>query len=252
MSTRTPDPFIPSPPPSNLSEVTCEASGPVLPRRRAAVGYHRAGFEVTGVDLEPMHDVYPYTFIQGDAIAYVCEHGHEYDAIHASPPCQDKIAITAGNRARPGWTDDHVNLVPSVRAALAAVRARRPVPTVIECGVGRHLRRDLRLCGDMFDLAVIRHRWFEIDGAHVPEPSHPHPKHRGRVSGMRHGVWYQGPYFAVYGEGGGKGTVAQWQQAMGIDWTDDRRNLAEAIPPAYTEHIGRALRAALTAPALAA
>jgi hypothetical protein len=98
------------------------------------------------------------------------------------------------------------------------------------------------LCGEMFALAVIRHRWFEIDGAHVPQPTH--KTHRGRVAGMRHGQWYQGPYFAVYGEGGGKGTVPQWQQAMGIDWTDDRRNLAEAIPPTYTEHIGRALRTA--------
>ncbi len=57
--------------------------------------------------------------------------------------------------------------------------------------------------------------------------------------GMRHGQWFTGPYFAVYGQGGGKGTVAQWQQAMGIDWTDVRRELAEAIPPAYTQWIGR-------------
>ena len=50
-----------------------------------------------------------------------------------------------------------------------------------------------------------------------------------------------GPYVAVYGEGGGKGSVPQWQAAMGIDWTSDRRSIAEAIPPAYTEHIGRQL-----------
>lgn len=226
-----------------LLDLFCRAGG-------AAVGYHRAGFDVTGVDVEPMHDVYPFTFIQGDAIEYVYEHGHEYDAIHASPPCQDRIAITAGNRKRPGWSDTHVNLVPPVRAALGAVRALRPMPTVIECGVGRHLRRDVRLCGEMFGLAVTRHRWFEIDGAHVPDP--PHIPHRGYVRGWRHGVYRDGPYFAVYGEGGGKGTVAEWQIAMGIHWTDDRRDLAEAIPPAYTEHIGRALHAALTIPALAA
>jgi len=70
-------------------------------------------------------------------------------------------------------------------------------------------------------------------------------EHRGYVAGLRHGVWRTGPYFAVYGEGGGKGTVAQWQQAMGIDWTDDRREIAEAIPPAYTQHIGAQLMAHL-------
>jgi DNA (cytosine-5)-methyltransferase 1 len=55
---------------------------------------------------------------------------------------------------------------------------------------------------------------------------------------MRHGVWHTGPYFAVYGDGGGKGTVAQWQTAMGIPWTDDRKEIAEAIPPAYTAWLG--------------
>jgi len=65
-----------------------------------------------------------------------------------------------------------------------------------------------------------------------------HRRHRGRGAGMRHGQWFTGPYFAVYGQGGGKGTVRQWQEAMGIDWTDVRRELAEAIPPAYTEHLG--------------
>ncbi|WP_407646150.1 hypothetical protein [Actinacidiphila oryziradicis] len=55
------------------------------------------------------------------------------------------------------------------------------------------------------------------------------------------GFEYSGPYFAVYGQGGGKGTVPQWQEAMGIHWTDVRREIAEAIPPAYTHHIGRAL-----------
>jgi hypothetical protein len=56
---------------------------------------------------------------------------------------------------------------------------------------------------------------------------------------MRHGLWFEGPYFAVYGNGGGKGTVAQWQDAMDIHWTSVRKSIAEAIPPAYTEWIGR-------------
>ena len=104
---------------------------------------------------------------------------------------------------------------------------------------GSSLRRDLTLCGEMFGLDVIRHRYFELGGWWTPPRSH--MAHRGRVAGWRHGEYFDGPYFAVYGDGGGKGTVAQWQTAMGIDWTDDRRELAEAIPPAYTEHIGRQL-----------
>jgi DNA (cytosine-5)-methyltransferase 1 len=96
----------------------------------------------------------------------------------------------------------------------------------------------------MFDLAVIRHRYFEVHGFTATAPEH--RPHRGRVAGMRHGRWYEGPYFAVYGAGGGKGTVTQWQNAMGIDWTDVRHEIAQAIPPAYTHHIGHTLHTALT------
>jgi hypothetical protein len=92
----------------------------------------------------------------------------------------------------------------------------------------------------MFSLGVIRHRNFELGGWTMPQP--PHVKHRGRVRGMRHGQWFDGPYVAAYGDGGGKATIAEMQQAMGIDWTDVREELTEAIPPAYTEHIGRAFQ----------
>ncbi|MEQ4716075.1 hypothetical protein [Nonomuraea sp. B19D2] len=114
---------------------------------------------------------------------------------------------------------------------------------MMENVAGAPIRMDLRLCGEMFGLAVIRHRFFEIEGFRLDQPTH--PRHRGRVSGFRHGVWHVGPYFAVYGEGGGKGSVAEWQEAMGIDWTDVRRELAEAIPPAYTRFIGAAAMTAL-------
>ncbi len=97
----------------------------------------------------------------------------------------------------------------------------------------------MTLCGEMFGLGVIRHRYFELGGWAGSAPAH--VPHRGRVAGWRHGEFFAGPYFAVYGNGGGKGSVPQWQEAMGIDWTTDRRELAEAVPPAYTEHIGRQL-----------
>lgn len=209
----------------------------------ATRGYQDAGFYVVGVDHQDQPDYCGDEFYRGDAPTFIREHGHRFDVIQACPPCQDKIAITAGNRARPGWTDSHVDLVPPTRAALAEVRVATGAVTVMECGVGRHLRRDLQLCGEMFSLGVIRHRDFEIDGADVPQPVH--VPHRGRVSGMRHGKWYTGPYFQVYGNGGGKGTISQWQNAMGIDWTADRHTLAEALPPAYTRHIGTHLMAQL-------
>lgn len=206
----------------------------------AGVGYHRVGFCVTGVDIVAMPR-YPFHHVVGDAVAFIAEHGHRFAAVHTSPPCQSSSALTKGNRRREGWTDAHVDLIPATRAVLATLG----VPTVIENVQGAQVRRDLTLCGEMFGLAVIRHRYFECDGFTPPLVAH--PRHRGRVAGMRHGEWFTGPYFAVYGEGGGKGTVAQWQAAMGIHWTDVRREIAEAIPPAFSAFIGTALLAEVTA-----
>lgn len=199
----------------------------------ATRGYQAAGFRVTGVDDKPQPDYCGDDFEQADALEFVAEHGHRFDFIHASWPCQAHTALTKGtNKGR-----EYVDLITPGRPLLLATGR----PFVIENVAGAPIRKDLMLCGDMFDgLAVQRHRFFELHGVAVPQPQHP-KGHRGRVAGMRHGVWYEGPYFAVYGEGGGKGTVAQWREAMGIDWTWNRKSIAEAIPPAYTELIGRAL-----------
>lgn len=191
----------------------------------AAVGYHRAGFEVVGVDNRKMKR-YPFKFHQADAIEYLLTYAHLFDAIHASPPCQGYTRLNYEAKA------DHPRLIPEVRAALAQTN----LPTIIENVPGAPLRSDLVLCGEMFGLDVQRHRWFEVEGFACPQPEH--IKHRGPVAGYRHGEWVEGPYVSVYGRGGGKGTVESWQQAMGIDWTDRRKELANAIPPAYTEYIG--------------
>ncbi|MDJ0010122.1 DNA methylase [Gordonia alkanivorans] len=197
----------------------------------ATRGYQNAGFHVTGVDIEPQPNYCGDDFIQADALDYLVGHGMNFDAIHASPPCQASTALTKGtNKGR-----EYPQLIPATRALLAYYR----VPTVIENVQGADIRKDVVLCGEMFGLSVIRHRLFEINNAVVPQPAH--KPHRGRVAGYRHGTWYDGPYFAVYGDGGGKGSVAQWQQAMGIDWTNVRKEIAESIPPAYAEYIGRHL-----------
>jgi hypothetical protein len=191
------------------------------------MGFHRAGFDVVGVDLAPQPD-YPFTFIQGDALDYIADHWREYDAIAAGPPCQASCTLTKGtNKGR-----EYINLIPETRRLLRATG----LPTVIENVQGSDLRRDLTLCGEMFGLGVLRHRYFEVDGFAATQPAH--KPHRGRVRGWRHGTYYDGPYLAVYGDGGGKGSVAEWQAAMGIDWTEDRQAIAEAIPPAYTEYLG--------------
>ncbi|UGQ10036.1 DNA methylase [Yinghuangia sp. ASG 101] len=207
-----------------LLDLFCCAGG-------ATCGYQRAGFHVTGVDIAPQPNYCGDAFVQADAIEYAAAYAHRFDFVHASPPCQDACALTKGtNKGR-----TYPRLIAPTRDVLTAAG----VPFVIENVAGAELRKDMRLCGEMFGLAVIRHRFFEVHRLTVPQPAH--RPHRGRVAGMRHGEWFEGPYFAVYGDGGGKGTVAQWQQAMGIGWTDVRRELAEAIPPAYTHHIGRAV-----------
>lgn len=178
---------------------------------------------------------YPFEFVQGDALEYLAEHGHEYDAIHASPPCQASTALTKGtNRGR-----QYPQLIPPTRALLACYR----VPTVIENVQGAQVLRDLTLCGEMFGLSVIRHRYFEIKNATVVQPAH--VKHRGRVAGWRHGKRFDGPYVAVYGDGGGKGSLDDWRRAMGIDWMQTKAEIAESVPPSYTECVGAQLIDAL-------
>lgn len=204
----------------------------------SSAGYVRAGFHVTGVDSEDHSDGYAGDlFVQGDAIEFVLSYGHLFDVIHAGPPCQADCALMAGTNAT--MDHGHVSMLSRTRAALAVVGK----PYVIEQPIGRAvMRRDLLLCGLHFGLKVFRHRQFEMgswwNDAKLVSPKH--PSHKGhRVAGYRHGINYEGDMFAVYGDGGGKGSVADWQRAMGIDWMTEKKDLAEAIPPAYTEFIGR-------------
>lgn len=53
----------------------------------AGYGYEQAGFDVVGIDIAPQPK-HRGKFIQADAIEYLKAHWHEYDAVHASPPCQ--------------------------------------------------------------------------------------------------------------------------------------------------------------------
>jgi hypothetical protein len=214
-----------------LLDLCCRIGG-------AGMGYIRAGYDVTGVDIVDCSAQYPGSFVQGDALEYLAAHGHEYDFIHASFPCQAHSTLTKGTRR---GLARHIDLLP---AGIPLLKASGR-PWVAENVMASPLRCDLMLCGEMFGLSVIRHRKFQFSNTALA-PVIKHVKHRGRVAGWRHGEWFAGPYYAVYGDGGGKGSVAEWQAAMGIDWTTDRKHLAEAIPPAYTEFIGRRVLPKLT------
>lgn len=210
-----------------ILDLFCGAGG-------AAMGYHRAGFDVFGVDIEPQPD-YPFEFHQGDALTLGPEflRSWRFDAIHASPPCQyfTKGAGQAGTRGR------HLNLIPPVRALLKAAGLPYVIENVDEAR--RELINPILLCGAMFDLGVFRHRWFEAPRLAGPVRG-PHLAHAGRVG--------DGRYFTVTGHSGGRsnrdqvagGSKADWSRAMGIDWMTTRQ-LSQAIPPAYTECIGAQL-----------
>jgi hypothetical protein len=205
----------------------------------ATDGYRRAfgpDCHITGVDIEPQPDYRGDDFHQGDAVEFIRAHGHEFDFIHISPPCQGEGAPAKGtNRARNAAIGrTYPRFIGPAREALEATGR----PYVIENVAGSEVRKDIRLCGEQFGLDVLMHRYFELGGWTTPQPAH--PKHRGRVRGYRHGQYFDGPYVAAYGKGGGKATVEEIRAAKGIDWSTDHLRLREALPPAYTEWIGRA------------
>lgn len=199
-----------------VCDLFCGAGG-------ASMGYHRAGFDVVGVDILPQKN-YPFKFIQADALEVLKD--IKADFIHASPPCQATCAITKGTNA---GKYEYRDVYPQVRKMMEA----SGIPGVIE---NPSSRPDVVLCGEMFGLGVIRHRRFELVNWSAPQPVH--IKHRGRVRGWRHGVWADGPYVGAYGDGGGRGSLEELKEAMDIPWVSSRKEIVEAIPPAYTAWIG--------------
>jgi len=198
-----------------LVDLFCGAGG-------VAEGYRRAGItDIVGVDLAPQPH-YPFDFVQADAMTYPLE---GFDLIHASPPCQRYSVMTK----RWGRGESHPDLIGPTRERLIAAG----VPYVIENVVGarRELRDPIMLCGSGFGLAVRRHRLFE---SNIPL--------LGRL--CQHG---KEPALQVNGHPGGSskrdpkarfGSLAEWRAGMGIDWMT-APELAEAIPPAFTEFIGQ-------------
>ncbi len=187
-----------------ILDIFCGAGG-------CSVGYHQAGFDVVGVDLHPQPR-YPFAFVQADALEYLATADLTgLDAIHASPPCQAYAGVTAwrGNR------DNHPDLVAETRRLLWLTG----LPWVIENVPEAPIRPDLLLCGSQFGLAVKRHRAFETSwkAYSLIQPC----RHRNLLPFMH------------------KGERA-YADALGCGWMTNKEG-RQAIPPAYTAHVGALL-----------
>jgi DNA (cytosine-5)-methyltransferase 1 len=232
----------------HLLDLFCGAGG-------CSVGYERAGFAVVGVDLAPMPR-YPFEFIQDDAVAVLdcLVHGEsirgwrlsDFDAIHASPPCQ---AYSVANNIH--GRDDHPMLIAEIRRLLKATG----LPYVIENveGAKGEMDNPVTLCGLSLGCNVRRHRLFECSFPVMVPPCGDHSGDWLLVFG--HTVLERG-HVVGKAKGGGNTikrkhtTTERGREAMGIDWMT-RDELSQAIPPAYCEHIGGYLMAAVSMAAAA-
>lgn len=214
----------------------------------ASDGYRRAWpwVEIVGFDIDPQPR-YPYRFVRADALDVLADANYlrTFDFVHASPPCQHWSDLAKRNGNADEWPD----LIPPVREALQ----RAGVHYVIENVEGAPLIDPVVLCGTMFTgLRVLRHRLFEASFP-IEQPEHPkHPlvfTHDKRKA--HYGKLDQNTSF-VQVTGGGNATIANKLDAMGVTRSITNHEINEAIPPAYTEHIGQSLSAHLARQAVAA
>ena len=187
----------------------------------AAVGYARAGFSVTGVDIAPQKH-YPYEFIQADALSLDYEFLLSFDVIHASPPCQQysRGSVLARKRGK---------VYPDLFLPVKRMLVASGKPYIIENVVGSPAK-GIRLWGDMFGLGVLRERIFE---SNMPLKCDLPRNKFGSVT--------TGEYVTVAGR---RGATRRWPDAMGIHWADTD-GIRQAIPPAYTEFLGKQLHEVL-------
>lgn len=213
-----------------LLDLFCGAGG-------CSMGYQRAGFEVVGVDIEPQPH-YSYTFVQADALTYPLD---GFDVIHASPVCKSYTYCNLSPKER------HPKLIGDVRRRLKAAGK----PYIIEnvYGAKHDLLASLLLCGTMFGLPMERHRLFEIGNTDLfilpPGPCNHKIAH---ISVVGHSVWDSWKEGTRRKDGRPRPDsvpVEIGHKAMGINWMN-KEELAQAIPPVYTEWIGRQLLAYLS------
>lgn len=204
----------------------------------AAKGYYDAGFEVTGVDIVDRPN-YPYKFIQADAMEIMkdIEFLKQYQVVHASCPCQhySKLKYLSNNIEK--WEEEHVDLIAETRELLT----KAGVIFVLENVEGAPLINPIKLCGSQFEnMYTQRPRLFE---SNIPlrKPDNPVVRHKTLKLG-------QGPaedgYITVAGTRPPKGMNLVQAKLYygfalgGIDWMT-LEELTQAIPPVYTEFIGK-------------
>lgn len=190
----------------------------------ASAGYVAAGFDVVGVDIDPQPR-YPFEFHQGDALEFLSAHGHEFDAIHASPPCQ---LYSLTHRI---MKSDFPDLIRPTREAILDTGKPYVIENVEDARP--ELFDPITLCGSMFGIETYRHRLFETS-FWIEQP--PHPEHVTRQTKMGRAP-KPGEFMHIVGNFSG---VDRGRQIMGMPWAS-RDGLREAIPPIYAEWIGRVL-----------
>ena len=204
-----------------LLDLFCCAGG-------AGMGYHRAGFDVVGVVPQPR---YPFMFVQADAVDFLARNWRHFDAIHASPPCQEYTPLHALHPDK---------RYPTLIEPIRELAESTGLPFVIENVMSAPLRKDrsIRLCADRMGLRTVRHRRFEYGGGLVlTEPTWCGNQHSAKTAtSRRRERWAAGWHVSITGDVG----TYVGPEAMGIDWMNGDE-LCEAVPPAYTELIGRAL-----------
>lgn len=187
----------------------------------SAKGYSKAGYDVFGVDNKPQPH-YPFKMVVADALMYALAFGRNFDAIHASPPCPGYSHMTPDK-------SKHKTMIPITRKVLEWIGK----PYIIENvpGARRELISPIMLCGRSFGLKVYRHRYFETNPELLFMPHH--VPHKDKTPSAGHGISPNG-FMSVAGH---FSQVAYAQKAMGMDW-GGQKELAQAIPPAYTYWLG--------------
>lgn len=221
-----------------LLDLFCGAGG-------AAVGYSRAlpGIEIVGVDIAPQPR-YPFDFVQADAMTFDVA---GFDIVHASPPCTDFATVSGRSRSGrgggvgrgghgTGW------LLDAVAARLVADAPTWVLENVMTAPMPERLGHAFTLCGSSFGLDLRRHRRF-VTSVAVSTPLCDHSWQTPRFVSLDYKLRAAGRLASVVGVHGSTqypGDFANRCRAMGIDWMKNAE-LTQAIPPAYTEHIGRQL-----------
>jgi hypothetical protein len=201
----------------------------------AAMGYYRAGFDVVGIDIKSQ-PYYPFKFYQSDAIEYLIKYGENFDLIHASPPCQGYSNSTRADSKYVYYSKgkDTPRLIDPLREVLLKIGN----PYIIENvrGAKKYLKNPIVLCGSMFNLYISRHRYFETS-FNVSQLFHPSCSGIAKINAEKLNFDYRD--MTVTGKGRRAGTSERWKILLGINWDMTQANLAESIPPVYTEWIAK-------------